>query len=330
MIFWIDIKTTGLDNEGYVDFHRGKKPKKLISRLIKSTLTDSCNVIDYFAGSGTTGEVCFELSKNTLFKVKPILVEQGEYFDIKLLIRQKKSINQLEYSAIIKYNRLESYEDTINNLISNNQVDPKTLSGEYILNYLLDTETSGSPSLLNIDKFKDPSNYRLIVKKSGSDEQVEQAIDLVETFNWLIGLRVEELDKWRSYDAEFTREKDPELPDDQNTRLFANKLKETDAYSDKAGKYQLRLIEGWCCRTAGDTSNTDKVLVVWRKLTDDLEKDASILEAVLNKKGVNQADSEYDLIYINGSHGLQLMGGSKSRLMSLEETFMAKMWEDAV
>ncbi|MCF6191373.1 MAG: site-specific DNA-methyltransferase [Cocleimonas sp.] len=233
-------------------------------------------------------------------------------------------------SHCFKYNRLESYEDTINNLITTNQVDPKNLPDEYILNYLLETETAESPSLINIEQFKDPTNYRLTVKKPGSDEQAEQAIDLIETFNWLIGLRVEELDKWRSYNAEFSREKDPELPDDQHTRLFANKLKECDAYSAKAGEYHLRLIEGWCCRTAGDTSNTDKVLVVWRKLTDDLEKDAAMLEAVLNKKGVNQADSEYDLIYINGSHGLQLSGQSKSRLISLEETFMAKMWEDAV
>ena len=29
--FWQDIKTTGLDNEGYVDFRNGKKPIKLIS-----------------------------------------------------------------------------------------------------------------------------------------------------------------------------------------------------------------------------------------------------------------------------------------------------------
>ena len=269
----------------------------------------------------------------------------GDYFNTVLKPRIKKVVYSENWkkgkpvadkdgnfngiSHCFKYIRLESYEDTINNLSLNNPVDPQKLSDEYILNYLLETETAESPSLLNIEQFRDPTNYRLTVKKSGSDEKAEQAIDLVETFNWLIGLRVEELDKWRSYDVEFAREQDPELPDDQHTRLLVKKRKEKDAYSGEAGKYQLRLIEGWCCRTAGDTSNTDKVLVVWRKLTDDAEKDAAILEAVLTKKGVNQADSEYDLIYINGSHGLQLSGGSKSRLMSLEETFMAKMWEDA-
>ncbi len=322
------------------------KPSKLITLLLASTRHAVGYWLDYFSGSGTTAHAIINLNRRDGGKRKYILVEMGEYFDTVLKPRIKKVVYSESWkdgkpvadkngafngiSHCFKYNRLESYEDTINNLSLNNQVDPQKLSDEYILNYLLETETAESPSLLNIEKFKDPTHYRLTVKKSGSDEKVEQAIDLVETFNWLIGLRVEELDKWRSYDVEFAREQDPELPDDQHTRLLVKKRKEKDAYSGEAGKYQLRLVEGWCCRTAGDTSNTDKVLVVWRKLTDDAEKDAAILEAVLTKKGVNQADSEYDLIYINGSHGLQLSGGSKSRLMSLEETFMAKMWEDAV
>ncbi|MBS9780411.1 MAG: hypothetical protein KGV51_07275, partial [Moraxellaceae bacterium] len=33
--FWSDIKTTGLDNEGGVDFKNGKKPEKLLERIIK-------------------------------------------------------------------------------------------------------------------------------------------------------------------------------------------------------------------------------------------------------------------------------------------------------
>jgi len=62
--FWSDIKTTGLDNEGNVDFKNGKKPIKLIQRLIKSIKKEKITVLDFFAGSGTTGEVVLELSKN--------------------------------------------------------------------------------------------------------------------------------------------------------------------------------------------------------------------------------------------------------------------------
>lgn len=59
--FWSDIKTTGLDNEGNVDFSNGKKPIKLIERLIKSIKKDKITVLDFFAGSGTTGEVVLKL-----------------------------------------------------------------------------------------------------------------------------------------------------------------------------------------------------------------------------------------------------------------------------
>lgn len=32
--FWQDIKTTGLDNEGFVNFRNGKKPLRLLERII--------------------------------------------------------------------------------------------------------------------------------------------------------------------------------------------------------------------------------------------------------------------------------------------------------
>jgi len=62
--FWSDIKTTGLDNEGNVDFKNGKKPIKLIERLIKSIKKDKMTVLDFFAGSGTTGEVVLKLQED--------------------------------------------------------------------------------------------------------------------------------------------------------------------------------------------------------------------------------------------------------------------------
>ena len=62
--FWSDIKTTGLDNEGNVDFKNGKKPIKLIERLIMSIKKDKMTVLDFFAGSGTTGEVVLKLQED--------------------------------------------------------------------------------------------------------------------------------------------------------------------------------------------------------------------------------------------------------------------------
>ncbi len=63
--FWSDIKTTGLDNEGNVDFKNGKKPMKLIQRLIRSIKKEKITVLDFFAGSGTTGEVVLKLQEDT-------------------------------------------------------------------------------------------------------------------------------------------------------------------------------------------------------------------------------------------------------------------------
>ncbi|ERS81957.1 hypothetical protein Q671_12565 [Halomonas sp. PBN3] len=196
------------------------------------------------------------------------------------------------------------------------------LRRDYTLKYLLDVETRGSASLLNTEWFHDPEGYTLKVKQPGSDETRETNVDLVETFNWLIGLHVTHLDKPRTYIARFKREEDPELPEDQNTRLKAEGLRENED-----GAYWIRQVEGHVRRIPGSDEDLAKVLVVWRKLTDDPEKDAAVLEALLEKYKVGTTDSEFDAIYINGPHGLNLTGSARSRVHSLEETFHARMWE---
>tara|TARA_R110001583_G_scaffold45336_5_gene142924 strand:- start:4545 stop:5354 length:810 start_codon:yes stop_codon:yes gene_type:complete len=225
--------------------------------------------------------------------------------------------------------RLESYDDTLNNLnlVDNPERDAlveqdSELRHDYTLKYLLDVETRGSASLLNTEWFRDPENYMLKVKQPGSDESRKTAVDLVETFNWLIGLHVSHLDKPRTYVARFERETDPELPEDQNTRLKAVSLRENED-----GAYWIRQVEGHVRRIPGSDEDLAKVLVVWRKLTDDAEKDAAVLEALLEKYKIGTTDSEFDTIYINGPHGLNLTGSARHRVHSLEETFHARMWE---
>ena len=43
----------------------------------------------------------------------------------------------------------------------------RTLSEQYILRYMLDVETRGSQSLLNVEAFTDPTAYKLKVKRPG-------------------------------------------------------------------------------------------------------------------------------------------------------------------
>ncbi|MCC6323509.1 site-specific DNA-methyltransferase [Candidatus Nomurabacteria bacterium] len=60
---WVDIKTTGLDSEGGVNFKNGKKPLEFIKRIIKTCSNKDAVILDFFAGSGTTGHAVLDLNK---------------------------------------------------------------------------------------------------------------------------------------------------------------------------------------------------------------------------------------------------------------------------
>jgi len=90
-------------------------------------------ILDYFAGSGTTGHAVINLNREDGGQRKFILVEMADYFDTVLLPRLKKVTYTPEWKdgkpkrlatseeaerspRIMKVIRLESYEDTLNNL----------------------------------------------------------------------------------------------------------------------------------------------------------------------------------------------------------------------
>jgi adenine-specific DNA-methyltransferase len=97
-------------------------------------------------------------------------------------------------SHCFKYIRLESYEDTLNNLALKQtatqqkalEMNPTFKEG-YMLNYMLDVEAK--ESLLNLERFVNPFNCYLNITKN--NELQPTKVDLVETFNYLIGLVVE-------------------------------------------------------------------------------------------------------------------------------------------
>lgn len=80
--FWQDIKTTGLDNEGEVDFKNGKKPMKMIQRMLQATSNDTDIVLDFFAGSGTLGHAVMDLNTMDNNQRSFILVQLPEQLDI--------------------------------------------------------------------------------------------------------------------------------------------------------------------------------------------------------------------------------------------------------
>ena len=229
---WSDISHIQQKDPQRVGFLT-QKPEHLIRRIIESTtdLRDVC--LDFFSGSGTTISVSQKLNR------KWIGIEMGNHFYDTVLPRLKNTLNghkggiskEINYSGsgCFKYIRLESYEDTLNNLVfDENPVRNKavesnsSLKEDYMLRYLLNVETRGSQSLLNIDAFADPTAYALVVKKPGSDEQVKQHIDLIESFNYLLGLRLENMAAPQTFTASFTRKPDPELPEDQHTKLVVD------------------------------------------------------------------------------------------------------------
>lgn len=197
------------------------KPVGLLERVVQVGKGDL--VLDYFAGSGTTAHAVINLNREDGGKRKYILVEMGEYFDTVLKPRIQKVVYSRDWkdgkpkpdsdgnlngiSHCFKYLRLESYEDTLNNLILKDRTEQQddllkanpALREDYMLGYWLDVETADSPSLLNIKQFEDPFNYRLHIATGSVGATKPTRVDLVETLNYLIGLTVKHIDTVRGF-----------------------------------------------------------------------------------------------------------------------------------
>jgi adenine-specific DNA-methyltransferase len=83
---WSDLKTTGLDGEGGVDFKNGKKPEALVSRIIRMCTKQDDLVLDSFLGSGTTAAVAHKMNR------RYVGIEMGEQAQTHCRIRLKKVI----------------------------------------------------------------------------------------------------------------------------------------------------------------------------------------------------------------------------------------------
>jgi adenine-specific DNA-methyltransferase len=283
------------------------KPVLLIQRIVqsKSFFDKNLTVLDYFAGSGTTAHAVINLNREDGGRRKYILVEMGEYFDTVLVPRIKKVVYSKDWkdgkpvsregiSHMFKYIRLESYEDTLNNLKlerteQQNKVlfpkDPKEYSErksfreDYILHYMLDVESRGSPSLLDLDRFEDPFNYKLNIATGTAGETKPTAVDLVETFNYLIGLRVK----------------------------------------------TIRHLDGVCVVT-GTNPQGERVLILWRN-TKEIDNDK--LDDWFQKQGYNAKDQEFDAIYVNGDNNLENLKGPNHtwKVRLIEEEFLRRMFD---
>ncbi len=160
-------------------------------------------VLDFFAGSGTTGHAVINLNRRDGGRRKYALVEVGNHFDTVMLPRLKKVVYSRNWkdgkpisreggAQMLKYIKLECYEDAMDGLELAAPPDDllkanPALAEDYRLRYALGVETAGSASLLG-SNFANPFAYTLSVVRDGARRA--QSADLPETFNYLIGLRV--------------------------------------------------------------------------------------------------------------------------------------------
>ncbi|WP_045213667.1 site-specific DNA-methyltransferase [Desulfonatronovibrio magnus] len=268
------------------------KPTGLLRKVLQIGSKKEDLILDYFAGSGTTGHAVIDLNRNAKDhgKRKYILVEMGDYFDTVLKPRIQKVVYSKDWksgkptardtgiSHCFKYIRLESYEDTLNNLsIKLTKAQARllgqfpSLREEYMLSYMMDEESRKSPSLLNLDQFVDPWSYTLKIATGSAGETRARTVDLVETFNYLIGLCVVRREMIRG----------------------------------------VEVIEGR--KLTGE-----KVLVIWRNTKETSNED---LDTFFRKQDFNPRDTEFDLIYVNGDNNLE-------NLRRSDETWKVRLIED--
>jgi adenine-specific DNA-methyltransferase len=217
---WIDAKYSATEHgTGYLkkffsEYNVFSYPKSIyaVEDCLRVTgANQDAYVLDYFAGSGTTAHAVINLNRLDHGNRRYILIEQGEYFDSVIKPRIQKAVFSSEWddgkpttpetgiSHCFKVIKLESYEDTLNNLElrrSPAQGDllsglPENVKDDYLLHYLLDVESRGS--LLSVKDFKKPFDYRLKVATDSAGAFEVRKVDLVETFNYLIGLTVKHI-----------------------------------------------------------------------------------------------------------------------------------------
>lgn len=180
-------------------------------------------IIDYFAGSGTTAHATIALNREDNGNRKYILIEQGEYFNTVIkpriqkvvysenwkdgkpaLPKDTKTVNEANrYNGIshcLKVIKLESYEDTLNNLELRRTGQQQQLfdsmndaqKDDYLMHYMLELESKGS--ILSVADFAKPFDYQLKITSDSAGAYTTQPIDLIDTFNYLIGLNVQNID----------------------------------------------------------------------------------------------------------------------------------------
>jgi adenine-specific DNA-methyltransferase len=320
------------------------KATGLINTFVSQIADANGLVLDYFAGSGTTGHAVINLNREDGGSRKYILVEQGEYFDTVLKPRIQKVVYSENWSGgkpapkdqstnphngishCFKYLKLESYEDTLNNLELTRSGEQQALFAQYpdlkqdyLLHYMLDVEAKGS--LLNIDAFTQPFDYQLKIATASAGETRQQAVDLVETFNYLLGVRLHT----QRYDS-------VSVTCQQNQHgIWERRTVRTTVTAGDPDTYTFLSLDG----TLPDGKSA---LIIWRILNnfnDAISKTCHNIALdyyLLERKRINPREGELDVIYVNGDNTLPNIRteGEHWKVRLIEEEFQRLMFAGEV
>lgn len=311
----VSLKSDGsilLANMGLDELISYPKPLNLATSILYANQLKNDLVLDCFAGSGTTAHGLINLNREYNLSNSYILIEQSDNVHKAIKPRIQKVIYSSDWlngkptnpesgiSHCLKVVKLESYEDTLNNLELVRKGAQQTLLAEqqastkpedqnaysdYLMHYMLELESKDS--LLNVKDFLKPFSYQMNITTDSAGAFERKNIDLVETFNYLIGLNVQIVD------------------------------------------YQL---ERGYVTVEGLLRTGEKTLILWRDCEKIGYKD---LDDLLQKRlKVNPKDKEYKLIYINGDHNIpspfiKIDGEEKQlKVRSIEQTFLKNMFEE--
>ncbi len=156
------------------------------------------------------------------------------------------------------------------------------------MRYMLDIEARGS--LLSVEDFRKPFDYTLNIAVDSAGAYEPRKVDLVETFNYLIGLTVRHID--------------------------------------------IQLKQGFVT-VEGTLPTGEKTLVLWRDY-DVLDYEG--LTRLCDKLAINPADSEYEVVYLNGDHNIpSVLTTSEAegevtkvlKLRQIEPAFLSAMFDVA-
>lgn len=230
--YWVPPKEFVLLDNNWTDIpsyaskwgFKTENHEQLLKRVIKSVSEPKDIVMDFFLGSGTTTAVAHKLGRRW------IGIEIGEHFWSIILPRMKKVLfydesgiskddevkeiyNSKNAGGFFKYQYLEQYEDTLENIEF--KVPQKRLYEfeDYMIRYMLDFETRDSKTFLNLEEVCDPFNYKIWIIENYRPKLV--SVDLIETFNYLIGIWIEKYkilkDNGRKYIFVFGKKDDKKI-----------------------------------------------------------------------------------------------------------------------